>query len=131
MYIKEFLSWIMTKQKIDSEPLTQYRIRAGEIRWCAMGVNIGSEIDGKGSVFTRPVLVIHVIGQSMALIVPCSTTNKNPVGYVPFVVKGKKQKLCLIHTRTISQKRLYDRIEHISNSRLEKTKQDLKQFFYL
>ena len=78
MYKKDFDSWNKTKMRLNSEDQPRQFIRAGEVRWAALGVNIGSEIDGKGRSFTRPVVVLHA-GNHMAMVVPLSTeVKKNP-----------------------------------------------------
>ena len=61
MYIKEFDKWNRVKKRAN-DSTTSVFIRAGEIRWISFGVNVGSEIDGKGESFTRPGLIVHVIG---------------------------------------------------------------------
>jgi len=52
LYHKDFDGWHPVKKRIESEERSIF-IRAGEIRWVSFGVNIGSEIDGKGVSFTR------------------------------------------------------------------------------
>ena len=104
-------------------------IRAGEIRWVAFGVNVGSEIDGKGVSFTRPALIAHVIGSHLALVVPLSTSVKEIAGYIPFEWKGKTIALCVHQTRIVSQKRVLSRKGRIANSRLKKAKNEIAKFF--
>jgi hypothetical protein len=87
MYFKDFDAWNIVKKRIHGTG-TQPHIRAGEIRWASIGTNVGSEIDGKGTSFTRPVLVMHVIGHALALVVPFSTKIKDVPGYFPFEYKG-------------------------------------------
>ena len=43
-YFKDFDNWNEIKKGVNKEE-RQVNIRAGEIRWVAFGVNIGSEID--------------------------------------------------------------------------------------
>jgi len=105
MYFKDFENWNLVKKRIEDEE-RKVNIRAGEIRWVAFGVNIGSEIDGKGVSFTRPALVLHVIGSHLALVIPMSTKVKEIAGYVPFEWKGKITALCIHQMRIISQKRV-------------------------
>lgn len=53
---KHFEAWINLKAKLHD----MNRLRAvheGDVWWCAMGENIGVEINGKHEVFSRPVLV--------------------------------------------------------------------------
>ena len=106
-------------------------IRAGEIRWVSCGVNVGSEIDGKGESFTRPALIIHVVGSVLALVVPLSTKIKDVAGYIPFEFQGKRISICVHQMRIISQRRILARKGRISDKRLEQVKADIKKFFTL
>ena len=88
MYTKEFDKWTAVKKVIQSEKRKVY-FRSGEGRWCALGVNVGSEIDGKGDSFTRPVLIVHVIGAHLALVIPLTTKSKSVPGYYSFEFQAK------------------------------------------
>ena len=128
MYYKDFDAWNSVKKRLEEER-RQVFIRAGEIRWVAFGINIGSEIDGKGVSFTRPALVLHVIGSHLALIVPMSTKVKNIAGYVSFEWKGLTAALCIHQIRIVSQKRLLARKGRISQKRLADIKKEITKFF--
>ncbi len=130
MYIKDFDSWNEMQKHLNSNDMN-VNIRAGEVRWVAFGVNIGSEIDGKGKSFTRPALIIHVIGSNLALVVPLSTKVKEMVGYIPFEFQGKIVSLCVHQSKTISQKRILSRKGRISEKKLGEIKEQLKKFFAL
>ena len=106
-------------------------IRAGEIRWISCGVNVGSEIDGKGESFTRPVLIAHVVGSALALVVPLSTKTKDVAGYIPFEFQGKQISICVHQMRIISQRRILTRKGKISDKRLKQVKAEIKKFFAL
>jgi len=128
--MKDFDSWNEMQKHLNSDDM-HVNIRAGEIRWVAFGVNIGSEIDGKGKSFTRPALILHVIGSNLVLIVPLSTKVKEVVGYIPFEFQGKNVSLCIHQSRTISQKRVLSRKGRISENKLSEIKEQFKKFFTL
>jgi len=130
MYFKDFDAWFGVKKRIESEDRKVY-IRAGEIRWIAFGVNVGSELDGKGDSFTRPGLVVHVIGSHLALVIPLSTKVKDIAGYMPFEWKNKTTALCIHQIRIVSQKRVLSRKGRISSNRLLAVKEEIKRFFSL
>ena len=130
MYFKDFDGWNLVKKRLDKEDRKVY-IRAGEIRWVAFGVNVGSEIDGKGISFTRPALVIHVIGSHLALVVPMSTKMKKVAGYVPFEWKDAISALCIHQIKIVSQKRILSRKGKVSNQRLKNIKSEVIKFFSL
>lgn len=59
---KRFDEWIeVKKSRHDSARLPV--IKDGEIWWCAMGENIGVEINGKNESFARPVLVFKKLSR--------------------------------------------------------------------
>ena len=130
MYVKDFNTWNTVKQRINGEART-ITMRAGEIRWVSFGVNVGSEIDGKGVSFTRPALILHVIGSHLALVIPMSTTDKELPGYHLLFFKDKWVTLCFSQMRVISQKRIYSRLGKLSRERLLYLKTVAKYFFDL
>lgn len=99
--------------------------------WVSYGVNVGSEIDGKGISYTRPGLIISVIGSHLASVIPMSTKSKNVSGYLSMDLKGKQVSLCILQIRVISQKRIFSRIGRISEPNLERYKGAIKIFFDL
>lgn len=128
MYFKDFDAWNSVKKRFEEEERKVY-IRSGEVRWVACGVNIGSELDGKGVSFTRPALVLHVIGSRLALVIPMSTKVKNVAGYTPFEWKGLVTALCIHQIRIVSQKRVLARKGRISQERLVAIKKEVSKFF--
>ena len=128
MYIKDFDKWTAVKKRIQSERRRVY-FRSGEVRWCAVGVNIGSEIDGKGESFTRPVLILHVIGANLALVIPMTTKRKTYPGYFDFEFQDKKHSLCVHQMRIVSSKRLLKRKGRITKNRLREIKTLSRDFY--
>ena len=63
---KDFESWNNYKKQLESSnsPLLdkksgKYLFKEGEIWYCSIGVNVGTEICGKNKDFERPVLIIR------------------------------------------------------------------------
>lgn len=130
MYTKNFDEWNEVKKSIQREKRKVY-FRSGEIRWCSLGVNIGSEIDGKGDSYTRPVFILHVIGRLLALVIPLTTKDKKVPGYYSFNFQGKIMTLCINHIKIISSKRLLRRKGKISKYKLAEIKKWVKDFYLL
>ena len=128
MYFKDFDKWNEVKKIVHNEE-RKVNIRAGEIRWVSFGVNVGSEIDGKGLSFTRPALILHVIGSHLALILPMSTKVKDVAGYMPFTWKGVTTALCIHQVRMVSTKRVLSRKGRISQNKLKTIKKEVSKFF--
>ena len=115
------------KQRIETEGRT-ISLRKGEIRWASLGVNVGAEIDGKGSGFTRPVLVLRVIGSTLVLVVPLSTKLKNIPGYIPMERNGVIVSVCANHIKMISQKRIFDRTGKLSQHKFDRVRKQIFSF---
>ena len=128
MYFKDFDKWNEVKKIVHNEE-RKVNIRAGEIRWVSFGVNVGSEIDGKGLSFTRPALILHVIGSHLAFILPMSTKVKDVAGYIPFIWKGVTTALCIHQVRIVSTKRVLSRKGRMSQNKLKVIKKEVSKFF--
>ena len=52
-------------------------------------------------------------------------------GYTKFQFKGKDFSACVLQTKTISQKRIFEREGKLNDNQVEKIKQDFKDFYNL
>ncbi len=109
MYIKDFDNWNLEKKEIE-KLVSNNQIRQAEVRWATLGVNIGSEIDGKNDGFTRPVYILEITGPDLCMVIPMSTKLKDNAGYFPIFFDGQDVSLCLHQAKVISKKRLHGRI---------------------
>lgn len=57
MHIKRFFEWISLKKSLDSIIIDPPYVSDGEMWWASLGHNVGSEIDGKSRLFSRPVII--------------------------------------------------------------------------
>jgi mRNA interferase MazF len=135
-YYKDFENWHKVKQSLNKREMEvdlsdESKLRNGEIRWANIGVNIGSEIDGKGNIFTRPVIVLHLIGKNSALVVPLSTKVEQRAGYFYIEVRGERVCYCINQIKVISVKRLQERISKLTSDKILEVKNNLKKFYSL
>lgn len=127
--INNFDAWNEVKKKLDqSEEMVHFRER--EIRWCAVGRNIGSEVNGKGVRFSRPVLIIRRFGQGSFLGVPLTSQAHSGIWYSDVTVAGIKRCALLTQTRVFSSKRLYGKIDRISQEEYEIIRKKLSELFF-
>lgn len=99
---KEFKRWGQNKEALhENSKVTFYKVR--EVWWCAIGINIGSEQDGTGKNFDRPVLIVKDLNQKIFFGVPL--TGHERYGKHYFYI-GKTNHL---HTSALlSQARVWD-----------------------
>lgn len=136
MYIKEFERWSLLKVEIDRKVdmisnVSPDSIRIGEVRWVSIGVNIGSEIDGKGEGFTRPCLVMHTVSKNYILVLPMSTKVKNIPGYLKINFQNRDVSICLHQMKIVSHKRVLKRVAKIPKDKFLYVKNELKKFYNL
>lgn len=74
---KDFSAWHQKKQLIDTQEFRQF-VHEREIWWCSLGLNVGSEEDGKNEAFERPVLILKKFSKEVVLIIPI--TSKMRIG---------------------------------------------------
>lgn len=106
---KHFDEWNLEKQRLHFEG-RRPAVKQGEVWWCAVGQNVGVEIDGKGSRFVRPVLVYKKLSRLGFLGIPLTTQTHDGNWYVPFVFQSKQQFAVLAQARAFSILRIYRRM---------------------
>lgn len=116
-----FLEWVHHKCTINSLERTHV-IKQGEIYWCALGLNVGDEENGKGFNFRRPILVFKKFNNNIFLGIPLSTKNKENKYYVQIIVKDILQSAMISQIRVIDTKRLDEKVGYISKNDFEKIK---------
>ncbi len=106
---KRFDEWIEVKSDLH-EAYVVRRIREGDIWWCALGENVGIEINGKSKTFARPILVLRKLGKYSFMGIPL--TSKRHIGswYAKFYFRGIEQYAALAQARVVSVARLYRKI---------------------
>ncbi len=120
-YSKDFGAWNSQKRKRDTVPRVYYHER--EIWWCALGLNIGWEMDGKGGNFTRPVVIIR--GFNAGLFVAVALTSKSKTGnyYMPLGRVGDTDATAVLsQVRVLDTKRLVRKIGTLDQVRFDELK---------
>lgn len=113
---------IWNKVKKETSVLkTNIKIREGEIRWCRLGINIGSETQGKGLYFERPVLILKKFSQDVFLGIPI--TSKIKSGSWFYHLKIHNRTLILNQARILDRKRLRDKIYELSENQIREIKE--------
>jgi len=121
-YIKDFDKWNEIKKATDSRILPiKFFFREQEIWWCSLGVNIGSEEDGKNDLFERPVLIIRKISKDIVLIAPLTSKIRVNNYRINTVCAGVKSQILLAHCRMISSQRLLRKIGYVKLNIFQKT----------
>ncbi len=111
-YVKEFDLWNTRKKEIEKS-VVERLCHEREVWWCALGVNIGLEQDGKNELFERPVLILKRYNKNLVLILPVTSTEKDNAYYVK-IKSAMASSVILSQIRSIDSKRLLRKAGMIS-----------------
>lgn len=106
---KDFDAWHALKKRIHQTAFTAF-VHAREVWWCSLGLNIGTEQDGKNDAFERPVLVLRKFNRESVLVAPITSQAKRSIYRVPFTHQGIEYAVIISQIRLISTRRLHRRI---------------------
>jgi len=125
--IKRFLEWIGLKEKLHNNPHKLPLFKEGEVWWCSFGENVGVEVDGKGSKFSRPAIIFKKLSADGFFAIPLSTKIKKGTWYVPITHREIKCVAVLSQARVLSAKRLLEKYGELD----QKDVKAVKEGFFL
>lgn len=123
---KEFDKWNSLKKNVEN--YSGVYANTGEIWWCNIGINIGSESCGKNHLFERPVLILKVLNTRLFLIAPLTTKNKKILNHIQIPFTDKQSFLMIEQIKTISSKRLTRKIDRLNKKTLIELKQKILDY---
>ena len=113
---KDFLEWSNKKSKIDSKNHKAPVVTEGDIWWASTGINVGSEMNGKSELFSRPVVILKKLSHNFYFVVPTTTKEKEGSWYVSYYQKGIKMTACLHQARSIDYRRILGKLGTLDDS---------------
>ena len=127
---KNFDAWNNQKKKLNVKDSRVF-YQEGEVWWCALGVNIGSEQDGTGKNFDRPVIIIRGFSESVFLGAVLIGREKGGEYYFPLGIIGDRgSSVVLSQVRTIDTRRLRSRIMKLDQDVFDKLKSALQKALF-
>jgi mRNA interferase MazF len=112
-YIKDFDRWNERIKTLDAVDQFEDFFYEREIWWCAFGVNVGSEQDGKNESFERPALIVKKISKDVLWVIPLTSKIINDEYRLSTQSSGIASQLILSQMRAVSSKRLLRKISRI------------------
>jgi mRNA interferase MazF len=122
---KDFNEWNIIKENIHQNKKSVI-FKERDIMWASIGVNIGYEQDGKGKIFSRPVLIVKKFNNNLFFGVPLSTQIKKGSFFYEFTLNNKPSNALLVQGRLYDSKRLENKIGMISKDDFYNLKKELK-----
>ena len=128
--IKNYANWHQVKSKINNQPAMAPHFHEREIWWCSIGLNVGTEIDGKGNSYIRPVIIYKKQGNQSFYGIPATSQAKVPrLYYYHYKIKNRDSTFVLGQIRTYDSKRLIRKIETMPTEKFNKMKAQLFNYF--
>jgi len=122
--------WNELKKKIsDNQKRIVPKIR--EVYWVSIGENVGYEQNGKGDIFSRPVLILKVFSRSMFFGIPLSTKIKEGTFFHKFKFLENYSNALLVQGRLYDTKRIENKLGMINVDDFNKIKSKLKSLLEL
>ena len=106
---KRFDEWNEEKKRAHMENPRLYTVR--EIWWCRLGVNIGSEQDGRGDEFLRPIVILRGFGHDACLVIPLTASaREHPLRISVGIVDGREARANISQIRVVDTRRLIEKV---------------------
>lgn len=112
---KDFDKWNIIKKQI--ELYQNINVNEGELWWCNVGLNIGSEQDGPCPLFERPVFIAKRFSDRTCLVFPM--TSKIKTGSYYYTIDTFNT-IILCQPKLIDTKRLKRIIRKLNRSETKK-----------
>ena len=129
---KDYRNWHTKKRQVnDIEQRPFFHER--EIWFCHLGENVGSEQDGKGEDFLRPIVIIRKFNKEIFWAVPLTKSKKQVTGtkakyYFEFSFKKDVTSVAILsQIRLVDARRLDYTVGKIKEEGFKKLKEKLKE----
>jgi hypothetical protein len=121
--LKDFNNWFKLKSTIHFNNVKPPLVREGQLWWSFIGENIGTEINGKSTKFSRPAIIYQKLSHYTYLVIPVSTKIKTGSWYSVLSFKSNKMVACLNQIRVVDYRRLDDLMGELSVKDFSNVKQ--------
>ncbi len=118
--IAQFRNWCGQKAELHTGTDEPLMFRQGEIWWCSIGMNVGSELFGKGDRFLRPVLVLKKFSRTMFLGLPLTLREKQGSWFVETNVGSVRRWAILSQARTYDSRRFNNCVGEVDRETLSR-----------
>ncbi len=126
---KDFDGWNKKKKIIHAKNESKlYHTR--ELWWASLGVNIGSEQDGSGENYDRPVLIFKGLSKQTCVILPLTSSPEKHKMRIPIKkVQGKDASAVISQIRVLDTKRLIYKIGFLDKDIFDNIRKTIKGLF--
>jgi mRNA-degrading endonuclease toxin of MazEF toxin-antitoxin module len=121
---KDFDKWNELKKNINNrDPIY---VSEREVWFCSVGLNVGSEQDGKNEVYERPVLVIKKITSNTFVGVPLTSNKKKGSWYIS--IDSMESSAIITQIKLFDTRRLTRKMKSIPINEFELVKEAIRGY---
>ncbi len=120
--IKRFLEWIRLKEKLHNIETKPPLVSERDVWWISFGDNVGSEINGKSDLFSRPGIILKKLSRDLYLVAPTTSKEKEGSWYAPIYHNSRMTYVCLHQIKTIDSRRLSSKLFRLDQDNFLKVK---------
>jgi mRNA-degrading endonuclease toxin of MazEF toxin-antitoxin module len=117
---KDFDAWNTLKKSIQGKKPPRFFCEA-EIWWCSIGLNVGTEEDGKNNLYERRVLVLKKFNTEQFLALPITDKPRSSADHFQL----GEDSVILSQARVVSSRRLNRQVRFVN----AKTFNEIKRAF--
>lgn len=130
-FVQKYNKWNIKKQKINFSDNEGFYFQEGDVWWCSLGLNIGSESYGKGESFRRPVLILKKLSLDLCIALPFTSKKKFGSWFMNIMLDDMHQCVLLYQIRTLNTRRFQRKIGEVDRVTLTSIKEKLKRLLEL
>ncbi len=127
--MKKFLEWIGLKKKLHERAHAPPYVSEGGIWWASIGENIGSEINGKSELFSRPVIILKKLAHGFYFVIPTTTQKREGTWYVAFRQNARVMIACLHQARALDYRRLSSKLGALDDKDFQAIAEGFKKLY--
>jgi len=121
--VSRFSEWIGLKQRLHEGTQLPPLVSDGDIWWASVGENVGSEINGKSRLFSRPVIIFKKLAHGFYFVIPTTTKPKIGTWFVAFRQANREMFASLHQARAIDHRRLSTKLGQLDDNDLRKVRE--------
>lgn len=127
--MKNFRDWIALKERLHETDHKPPHVSEGDIWWASVGENVGSEINGKSNLFSRPVVILKKLSHGFYFVVPTTTRDRAGTWFVPFRQQARTMVACLHQARSLDHRRLSSKLGALDDEDFERVKAGFRTLY--
>jgi len=126
---KDFDNWNVKKQQLDALTHRPPHVSEWDLWGASIGENIGSEVGGKSTLFSRPVIIFHKLAHSFYFVIPTTTKLHEGSWYVSLRHRGTEMVGSLHQARATDHRRLSTKLGQLDDSDVAKLREGFRKLY--